>query len=319
MISFGFVLGLTVVFLIGLVSVIVWNRRRSAEERTIVSAYPQLVRFGRVTLALRFLGVCLGFGLIFLVTHYSHNGQQYVIVPAVMGSLVVICSTVGELAMFNSARQPGITSLEPRSIGAWLPVGLLVLAGIGLVVFTWLIVGAWVMAGPDGQDMVLTSSYQGEELISSASGPFFGWYYAVPVIVATGVFLILTGIGGYVVARRPRNGADPILAEWDDDLRRRSFRGLAATVVGVVSADVMMVALTSTAAVDNARQIGVAAESIGIPPSQVVIDQNLLWYGWPGFDVFLWVIAGASFVGCIIATAIVLFDETPVRSDKALR
>ena len=29
------------------------------------------------------------------------------VLPAVMGSLIVICSTVGELVMFNSARQVG--------------------------------------------------------------------------------------------------------------------------------------------------------------------------------------------------------------------
>jgi len=318
MLSFGFLFILLVLFVMGLVSAIMWSRRRSSEARSIVALYPQLVRFSRVTMALRYVGILLG--LVFFFMWFSTgDGRIVVIIPGVVGSLIVICSTVGELVMFNMARQPGMASLEPRRITDWLPKGLLIRAGVVLAVFIWLIVGSWLIADPDGQHFTLTGLYQGEDLITSSMGPFFGWFYAEPMILVTGIFLILAGIGGWVVARRPRNGADPILAQWDDALRRRSFRGLAATITAVLCVNILMVSVTTASAMDLVRQVGANAELNGVPASQIVIQENLLWYGWPGMKVVLWIVALASFVGFIAAAAIILYDTADPQSSEVLR
>jgi len=318
MLTLGFLFTLVVLFGMGLVSAIMWKRRRSAEARSIVALYPQLVRFSRVTMALRYVGILLGL-VCFAMWFSTGDGRIVVIIPAVVGSLIVICSTVGELVMFNTARQPGVASLEPRRITAWLPKGLLVRAGVVLAVFMWLIVGSWLIADPDGRRFTLTGMYQGKVLVTSSTSPFFGWFYAGPMVLVTGIFLVLTGIGGWVVARRPRNGADPILSEWDDALRRRSFRGLAATILAVLCANVLMVSMTTAGALDNVRQIGANAELNGVSASQIAIGENLLWYGWGGMKILLWIIAFASFVGFIAAAAIILYDTTDAQSSKVLR
>ena len=318
MLSLGFLFTLVVLFSMGLVSAIMWKRRRSIEARSIVALYPQLVRFGHVTMALRYVGILLGLAC-FSMWFSTGDGKIVVIIPAVMGSLIVICSTVGELVMFNTARQPGVASLEPRRISAWLPKRLLIRAGVALAVFIWLVVGSWLIADPDGKSFTLTGLYQGEALVTSNMGPFLGWFYAGPMVLVTGIFLVLTGIGGWVVARRPRNGADPILADWDDALRRRSFRGLTATILAVLCANVLMVSMTTASALDDVRQIGVNAELNGVPASQIVIEENLLWYGWGGMKILLWIIAFASFVGFIAAASIIVYDTADPKSNKVLR
>jgi len=314
--SVEFLIGVALLFLGGLIGAIMWNWRRSAAARSEFSQYPQLVRLDRVTLALRYVGVCLGLVCIPVGSVFVHDGQFYDLIPAVMGSLVVICSTVGELVMFDKARQVGVASLEPRRVGAWLPARLLVLAGIALAVFVCLLVGAWSVADPTGWSFSLNAFYQGKTLCSMAVWPFFGLSYSVPLLLATGIFLVLSGIGGWVVVRRPRNGADPVLAEWDDALRRRSLRGLTATVCGVLSADVLMVAWSTADGLGLVRQI---RQCDGVPASGVVIDKNLLWYSWPGWEVVMWVVVAASFIGCIAAAAIVLGSATPTRSAKEMR
>ena len=60
MLTLGFLFTLVVLFGMGLVSAIMWKRRRSAEARSIVALYPQLVRFSRVTMAWRYVGILLG-------------------------------------------------------------------------------------------------------------------------------------------------------------------------------------------------------------------------------------------------------------------
>lgn len=318
MLSFGFIFVLVVLAIVGVVAAIIWNRRRSAEARSIIALYPQLVRFSRVTMALRYVGILLG--VICLAAWYSiGDGRIVVIVPAVVGSLIVICSTVGELVMFNTAREVGVASMEPRRITAWLPRGLLILTGVAIAVFTWLIVTSWLVADPDGRHFTISWSYEGEVVVTSGMGPFFGSYYAGPMVLVTAMFLVLTGIGAWVVAKRPRNGADPILAHWDDALRRRSFRGLAATALAVVCANALMVAAIMANALSIVHDIGGEAESVGLPSSQVVIDQNLLWYGWPGMQAFLWIVAVASFIGFVSAAAIIMYDTASPQPSQVLR
>ena len=322
MLSFAFILTLVILLIVGVVTVVLWRRHRSAEARSIVALYPQLKYFSFVTMVLRYLGVLLALICLYVLYEYSpiEDGRIVVLIPAAVGSLVVVFSTVGELAMFNAARQVGVASMEPRRIGSWLPKGLLILTGIAAVVFILLIVGSWLIADPDGRGFTLTGAYQGKDLFSVTTWPIFGAYYAEPMVVATGVFLILSCIGGLVVARRPRNGADPVLAQWDDALRRRSFRGLTATTLAVLSIDVLMVSLTNASALDFLiPQVGANAELNGVPASQIVIKENLLWYGWPGMKVFLWIIAFASFISFIYSTAIVLYDTASPQSSKVPR
>lgn len=314
--SGGFLLGLILLFVGALICVIMWSRRRSAAERSEVSRYPQLVRLGRITLTLRYVGVCLGLTCIPLGAVFHSLVPFYGLIPVIMGCLIVICSTVGEIAMFNTAREVGVASLEPRRISDWLPTRLLIVSAVALVVFIVLIIGAWVNADPGGRSFTVTASYNGELLGSASMWPFVGSYYAVPFLLVTGIFLVLAGIGGWVVVRRPRNGADPVLAQWDDALRRRSLRGLAATTLGVLSVNVLIMAITTNTANTMWRS---STSYDGVPASQIVIDKSLFWYSWPGSAAVLWIIALASFISCVVAASIVLGGATPTRTGEEMR
>ncbi|MCL2653968.1 MAG: hypothetical protein FWD63_09315, partial [Propionibacteriaceae bacterium] len=54
----------------------------------------------------------------------------------------------------------------------------------------------------------------------------------VAILITTGLAIVAAA----ATARRPRNGADPVLSRWDDMLRRRSLRVTLTTLLGVVAA-----------------------------------------------------------------------------------
>ena len=295
-----------IVLISSLVAAIVWSRHRTRLTRIDAAPYPQLVRLGRLTLFSRYAGAAVALVWIVAVTFLAPT--WLVVAPAIAGTLVIASSTIGEVILFNAARNPGMAALQHRSVRDWLPRGLLVAAAIGLAVFGALIAAGWRLADPAGRAYTVSAWSGGELICQSESGPFFGSHYSAPAMIATAVCLIAAGVGAWIVASRPQNGADPVLAEWDGALRRSSMRAIVATVLGVLAANVL---------------IATFLLNVPNPPSDnwCSTDLPLEFSGgseWLGTVQHLATVAGyVALVTAVVAAVFVFSDATPDRGPAA--
>lgn len=305
--------------LAGLMALIRWGWRRSRSGRMPATQYPSLDRLSRVTVLHRGCGVVLGF-VVAMVLYFS-SWQDGVFlhittVPAIMGALVIICSSVGELLVFNQARQVGIASLERRHFSSWLPMPLIVGNIVCLAILAFLI--GWAVNKADdyqgGRTITLQFYLYGMPSGSGSWGDFPGWYFAWPVIMALVGTLVLSFGAITVVIHRPRNGSDPVLAQWDDALRRRSIRCLCAATLGAVSTTLSMYARW-LARFDFEHMMSCYGEE-GLSACGDYYTPDLGWFVWPGTIPLLWILAGVSLLVSIYAASIVLGDTIPHRKSQ---
>lgn len=182
------------------------------------------------------------------------QGLAFGLVPAAAGLSLAAVQAVGELTWPRPTGTVRRARLVRRTAADVAPPVLRRAvrtsgAALGLVL---LVCG--LVAAPDGRSVA-----RAFEDGSSAAGPFPGWFYGVPLLVATGVVLVATEGTLRLIARRPSvSEAEP---GWDLALRRLSAHRLlrgAQLVLGLTTAGVTLVAGTAL------RNVGT---SVGVPAS----------------------------------------------------
>jgi len=164
-------------------------------------------------------------------------GLGVALLPTTFGLTLLAIAAVGELTWPRPEGSVRSAALAPRRLGALTPRGLRLLtwAWAGTLTVVLLVTGLTAAAG--GRTFRVQWASDGA---SSESGPYPGWPYAGPLIVAGLLVLAAAEIVLRLIARRPAV-ADTVTAD-DERLRRASARRvlagaqlvLAGTLAGVL-------------------------------------------------------------------------------------
>ncbi|GGC09698.1 hypothetical protein [Cellulomonas carbonis] len=155
--------------------------------------------------------------------------------PAVAGSAFLAAHLVGERTWPRPTGTVRRAALEHRRVVDVVPRPLLRVTAAWTVGLALVLVAAGLTAADDGRSVVRTVGSS-----TSGASPYPGWFYGVPLLVATAVVVVLTAITLRVVTQRPAVvDADPT---YDAASRRlsghRVLRGtqlvLALTLAGVL-------------------------------------------------------------------------------------
>ncbi|MBC7290953.1 MAG: hypothetical protein H5T83_06410 [Actinotalea sp.] len=175
------------------------------------------------------------------------EGVAYGLVPAVAGALFVGVHAIGELTWPRPTGSVRRAGLERRGTDDVAPRGLrrLLWGWTGLVAVIAVVGGT---IATDGRQISRTF-----ENGLASSGPFPGWFYGAPLLLACLVVLVATeGVLRVVASRSAVMDAQPV---WDAALRRlsahRVLRG-AQLVVGLTAAGLLLTAGMALRNVGNA-------------------------------------------------------------------
>ncbi|NCT89716.1 hypothetical protein GXB85_01915 [Cellulomonas sp. APG4] len=195
------------------------------------------------------------------------QGLAFGLVPAAAGLSLAAVQAIGELTWPRPTGTVRRAGLVPRSAADVAPAALRrALWSWGALLGT-LLLACGLTAADDGRS-VARSFEDG----SSAAGPFPGWFYALPLLVATAVVLLSAeGTLRLVTRRASVSDAEPT---WDLALRRLSAHRLlrgAQLVLGLTTAGVTLVAGTAL------RNVGSSAGAPGSSsPVHVALGTGLM-------------------------------------------
>lgn len=224
------------------VTVVVHPRRRRLVAIDEVS-YPQLADLRRTSQAARLIAIVVGLVLAYLCSVAGALGRGVMLAPLVLAAVLVIGVLLGDLVSRGAARSAdasaGVSAaLEPRRVRDYAPRGLSRCVVAGTVTLAGLLAAGWATASSDDQGRAGRSLARcsADGASCAASGPYPGSFYAIPLLVALIVVLLLAAVALVVTVGRPRN-ADPEIVRVDDVVRRRVAESIvAAAGVGVGSA-----------------------------------------------------------------------------------
>lgn len=179
------------------------------------------------------------------------DGVVLGLAPAGVGLAFLLVHVVGELTWPRPTGRVRRATLRPRRVADVAPAGMHRVAWTWFAALVATVVGCGLTAEPDGRSVGLVRPEW-----SASSGPYPGWFYGVPLLVAA--VLVVLGQEGVLrlVTRRP--AVADAAEEWDLGLRRLSaHRVLRGTqlVLGLTTGAVLAVA-------------GMALQNLGQPDSR---------------------------------------------------
>lgn len=172
-------------------------------------------------------GVVAGFGTLAL-TDQLRYGLAMLLAPGVFGLVVVAGVAIGETAV-RRRRDPGprTASLDPRTVGAYLPrptTAAVGAVGVALLV-TLALTSLTASRSDDGHLRALACTRpDGGQIVT----PYPGAYYSLPLLALLALTLAVAAAAAHRVVSRPRGLATT--DHGDDVLRRRSLTVLVAAV-----------------------------------------------------------------------------------------
>jgi len=263
MIDIGLIIA-TILLLGCFVCLLLYGRRLRQATTAETEPYPGLIRLDRWTLLLPYIGVGAGLVTLMLIEVIGQAngtvGSQPTIVPAAIGTMVLLGLLVGELICYRSARQPGVAGLERRRATRYIEWPLVALLGLTILAVAGFI--GWRWNAPGGTQTIqfdINSDYSGSAyafIITDNSMHVM----AALLLAATVLAVIIVA----VVTRRPRNGSDPTLATIDDALRRRSLR---ITMVALFGAIIVSLGAGLASQVPTQTSDDVSSTVVVLPPS----------------------------------------------------
>ena len=185
------------------------------------------------------------------------------LIPAAAGIAFAAVQAIGELTWPRPTGTLRRAPLTRRTAADVAPRWLrrVTWSSAALVVATLVACGS---ASDDGRGITrsYTAMAAGSEISgSSGAGPFPGWFYGIPLLIATVLVLLVTEGVLQLIARRP--AVMDAASEWDLELRRTSARRLlrgSQLVLGWTAVGVLFIAGTAI------RGVGSGGASVdGIP------------------------------------------------------
>lgn len=238
--------------------------RRSGHPPVEGTGDPRVVRGLRrlraAALWSRWGALAVGVLLVVLTSRVGGLGRGLMLAPAAFGGAQVVGVLVADLLARGSARTPGVAALEVRRVRDFVPRGLL-----GLVAGTAVALAAlltWTVAVGDPDDLGRAGrslAYSCGAGCTGRRGPWPGSFYAVPLVAALAVVVVLAALALAATVRRPRNGADEEVRRVDGAVRRRAAESVLAGVGVAVAGSLGGIALVTA---QVARQPDVPASIV---------------------------------------------------------
>ena len=221
--------------------------RRPALDLTGDSApSPGLARLRAAALWSRWTALGVGVLLVVLASHLGGLGRGLMLAPAAFGGAQVLGVLVADLVARGAARTPGIAALEVRRVRDFVPRGPLRLVAVTAVALVALL--SWTVALGDPDDLGRAGRALAYSCGAGCAGlrsPWPGSYYAVPLLAALAVVVLLAALALAATVRRPRNGADERIRRVDETVRRRAAESVLAGVGVAVAGSLCGVALVT--------------------------------------------------------------------------
>lgn len=187
------------------------------------------------------------------------QGLLYGVVPAVAGTTLAVVQGIGELTWPRPEGTVRRAPLVRRTVLDVAPRGLLRLF-LGWAIALGLVLTVTGILSSSGRE--ITRAWPDG---SSSAGPFPGWFYGVPLVVATGVVVLATAAALRLIARRP--AVSDTAPEWDMALRRMSAHRLlrgSQLVLGLTLAAVLFFTGVAVRSLGSGSRVdGVATGSTG--------------------------------------------------------
>jgi hypothetical protein len=194
------------------------------------------------------------------LTNGLGTGVLIGLTPTLAGATFLAVQSVGELTWPRPSGPVRRAPLTPRTVRTLAPVGLRRLTWVWAGGLATTLVACGLASG-NGRDIERVW----DAASSGAAGPFPGWFYGGPLLVATAVVVAATEVVLLLVARRPA-AADTAPAD-DLALRtvsaRRVLRG-TQLVLAWTLAGVLFVAGTALRSVGTIEVDGVGRTSVGL-------------------------------------------------------
>ena len=155
-------------------------------------------------------------------------GRGVLLAVPLLGLCVLLGVVAGELGVRPPAADRRSASLDVRSARHYLPRTLTPLVGAATVLLGALLVFTSAIASADdlgraGRALSRVCS----PVTGESRGPWPGSFYALPLAAVVLTGLVLAAVALTLVARRPRQGEDPLV---DDALRRQAATAVVAAV-----------------------------------------------------------------------------------------
>jgi hypothetical protein len=194
------------------------------------------------------------------LTNGLGTGVLIGLTPTLAGATFLAVQSLGELTWPRPSGPVRRAPLTPRTVSTLAPVGLRRLTWVWAGGLATTLVACGLASG-NGRDIERVW----DAASSGAAGPFPGWFYGGPLLVATAVVVVATEVVLLLVARRPAV-ADTAPAD-DLALRtvsaRRVLRG-SQLVLAWTLAGVLFVAGTALRNVGTIEVDGVGRTSVGL-------------------------------------------------------
>jgi hypothetical protein len=222
------------------------SRRRAVDHSGDPAAAPGLARLRAAALWTRSAALAIGVVLVALVSHLGGLGRGLMLAPAAFGGAQVLGVLVADLVARGAARMPGVAALEVRRVRDFVPRRLLTLVAVTAVSLGALL--AWTVALGVPDDLGRAGRALGYSCGAGCTGrrgPWPGSYYAVPLIAALSVVVLLAVLALATTVHRPRNGADAQIRRVDGTVRRRAAESVLAGVGVAVAGSLCGVALVA--------------------------------------------------------------------------
>jgi hypothetical protein len=235
----------------------------------------------RLVQATRVLGLACGLVAAVWVSSRDDRlpyGLSTLLAPAVFGLVVVLGVAAGETVVRRRRDAgPRTASLEPRTVGAYLPRPTAVaVAGVGAVLLLTLAVTSLTASRTDDGHLrgLSCTRTDGSETVS----PYPGAYYSVPLLALLALSVVVAALAAHRVVVRP-----PGLAttdHGDDVLRRRSLTVIVAAVgvaVGLSQTGIGWVTTSALLGLDTCRPAWAAPTAVALGVSAVLSLLVALW------------------------------------------
>jgi hypothetical protein len=165
---------------------------------------------------LRLIGIVLGAIVAWQFADGLPLGRGFALAGPAFAAVLLLTALVAERFAPRPARAgPRSASLTIRRIRDYLPRYPAYVAGVSTVVLVVLLAGTTKAGDPDSEGRRGRALTRVCETMVASSSPWPGSYYSIPILIATGICLVLTVIALQAVTRRPQLAGD-------EGARRRS-------------------------------------------------------------------------------------------------
>jgi len=240
-----------VVVLIAFVVLIWLALRRARNFRLDLSDYEGLTQLNRATAISRWAAIAVGLAIMMICVLNGRWDIGLFVAPIIIACAIQAGMVISQVADRRAAQFGGVAGLERRHAKhyfakSFVPTAVATFL-MGVLTVTWLAFAtSYGGGGRHGSFMLIARAGNNTTTVATICDEtrlYLDMNAAQTVIVVWLLTVILTVAAVATIVDRPRNGADQVLSDLDDALRRRSIKTTIATLLGGTTGCLAMTAL----------------------------------------------------------------------------